>query len=448
MLHPMRRACLSAVSLLLLLSLLFGCVGLSNSPLPNESGIGETLPDIASLQITNGDRATLAIGESLLLRTNVEGTNTSYLIWSASNDAATVSDAGLVTAQRLGKVIVTVAYGDRTARILIEVVAPQETVSQDAETETTLDGPTVRPDDQPALSPDRDSIPEAVGSPEGYQPAASYEEAVERTAQGDISGFLYVPDQEPNIDPDRPMSNGQYIRNNEAYFADENTYVVVDAEGLEVFRVYRGGGYITLEEVAAYLYAFGDVPANYIAGKKMDPENSIWGSGLRLNHSRFSGSTTKYPYEPALPRISGCGGDLQYYEIDIGTTGTDCDPGYSVRTYNDGQTITRGAARIVYARFDQNGNKVIEPEEKFIFYTYNHYNDFREYLNYYNGWGEMFGNITGGGTLSSKYDYHPTPYVEVILAPLSEKTTSRAVILSFLPYRREDGVCDVYRISA
>ena len=27
----------------------------------------------------------------------------------------------------------------------------------------------------------------------------------------------------------------------------------------------------------------------------------------------------------------------------------------------------------------------------------------------------MFGNITGGGTLSSKTDYNPTPYVDVIL---------------------------------
>ena len=54
----------------------------------------------------------------------------------------------------------------------------------------------------------------------------------------------------------------------------------------------------------------------------------------------------------------------------------------------------------------------------FVFYTYNHYNDFQEYLNYYGGWGEMFGNITGGGTLSSKRDYNPTPYVAVVLAEL------------------------------
>ena len=59
-------------------------------------------------------------------------------------------------------------------------------------------------------------------------------------------------------------------------------------------------------------------------------------------------------------------------------------------------------------------NIFIDLDEKFLFYTYNHYNDFQEYLNYEGGWGEMFGNITGGGTLSSKYDYNPTPYVEVV----------------------------------
>ena len=47
-----------------------------------------------------------------------------------------------------------------------------------------------------------------------------------------------------------------------------------------------------------------------------------------------------------------------------------------------------------------------------MFYTYNHYNDFQEYLNYEGGWGEMFGNITGGGPISD-YDpnFPPTPYV-------------------------------------
>jgi uncharacterized protein YxeA len=51
--------------------------------------------------------------------------------------------------------------------------------------------------------------------------------------------------------------------------------------------------------------------------------------------------------------------------------------------------------------------------ELYVFYTYNHYNDFQEYLNYAGGWGEKFGNITGGGKISSTTDYNPTDYVEV-----------------------------------
>ena len=218
------------------------------------------------------------------------------------------------------------------------------------------------------------------------------------------------------------MQDGKYIKNNDPYYIDENTYVVVDAYGREVFRIYRGGAYITLEEVAAYIYAFGEVPANHSTSKNTRPTESIWGEYLRVNNTKFSGSTTKYPYEPQLPRISGCGGDLTYYEMDIGTTGTDCDPNYRAALYNNGYSITRGAARIVYARYDRNGNKIIDPDEKYVFYTYNHYNDFQEYLNYYGGWGEMFGNITGGGTISSKYDYNPTPYVPVTNAPLTTRT--------------------------
>ena len=140
-------------------------------------------------------------------------------------------------------------------------------------------------------------------------PALSYAEALERSRLGLLSGLDHVPDQAPQISEYRPMQGDAYIRNNEPWFIDENTYVVVDACGNEVLRVYRGGAYITLEEVAAYVYAFGDVPANYVNSKKTQPEASIWGEYLRLNHSAFSGNTEKYPYEPVLPNISGCGGE-------------------------------------------------------------------------------------------------------------------------------------------
>ena len=265
-----------------------------------------------------------------------------------------------------------------------------------------------------------------------YEPASDNTDAYYRTLHGLMSGDLTVPDQAPVVSTYQPRQNGALIRNNVTTFLDEDTYLVIDAWGNEVLVIYRDGAYITLEEVAAYVYAFGTVPANYVEGKNMSPEYSIWGEYLRLNHSYFSGDTNRYPYEPVLPDIRGCGGELYYYEIDIGTTGTDCDPTYPSLIYNDGERITRGAARIVYARYDANEDEIIDPNERYLFYTYNHYNDFQEYLNYYGGWGEIFGNITGGGTISSKVDYNPTPYIPTVMAPLSQNTTARTVLYYFI----------------
>ena len=248
-----------------------------------------------------------------------------------------------------------------------------------------------------------------------------------------MSGEIVTPDQAPNIANYRPTRDGMYIRNTAVKYEDDgNTFILTDAYGNKVKEIYKDGAYITLDEVAAYVYAFGDIPRNYTSSKKTSAlQGSIWGEYLRLNHSQFSGSTTKYPYEPELPRISGCGGDLIYYEIDIGTTGTDCDPSYTATIYNNGTKITRGAARIVYAR------SADDITERYVFYTYNHYNDFQEYLNYEGGWGEMFGNITGGGTLSSKYNYNPTAYPETAYAPFVSAESYALVIVALLPDREE-----------
>ncbi len=255
---------------------------------------------------------------------------------------------------------------------------------------------------------------------QNYTPAVSYMDSYYRSLHNLMSGTIADQDQEPTISVNRPIDpeSGRYLRNTTYLFsADGNTYYVVDADGDIAMEIYRGGAYIMLEEVAAYVFAFGEPPVNHSYSKKTKPTSSVWGEYLRVNHTQFSGSTAKYPYEPMLPNISGCGGDLVYYEMDIGTTGTDCDPSYEITVYNDGTTITRGAARIVYTRQDLDGDGVIELGETFLFYTYNHYNDFQEYLNYEGGWGEMFGNITGGGTLSSKTDYNPTDYVSVVGVP-------------------------------
>ena len=297
--------------------------------------------------------------------------------------------------------------------------APTEAPTEEPTDEKEDDEPIKLPEEAPKPESDPYASVDVSRFYENYAPAESYWDSYYRTLHGLMSGDISDQDQKPTISDNRPTRDGFFVRNSSAiYSEDGNVYYILNSEGEIVNRVYKGGAYITLEEVAAYVFAFGEVPANYDANKKAKPASSIWGKYLRVNHTAFSGSTSKYPYEPELPDISGCGGSLRYYEIDIGTTGTDCDPKYPAAVYNNGSRIDRGAARIVYSRFDANGNKIIEANEKYLFYTYNHYNDFQEYLNYEGGWGEMFGNITGGGTISSKSNYNPTPYVATARAEL------------------------------
>lgn len=405
---------------------------------------------ISSLNIKGSDKKLVKLGATLQLETDAPESLKSEITWQTSSAIITVSDSGLVTGNSIGNATVLVSLNGFTDTVIIYVVNESdyeylypEFLEREEEANNGSE-PTQRPHEEQIESNTQDDDRENTTNPSitypdnpngvdevarakfynGSDPADSYEEAIARSKNGLLSGCETVPNQAPTIANYRPTLNGAYIKNSEPYFIDKNTYVVVNSYGYEVFRVYRGGGYITLEEVAAYLIAFGDVPANYVSKKTTKPTSSIWRENLRVNHTKFSGSTTKYPYEPELPRISGCGGDLQYYEIDIGTTGTDCDPSYPARTYNNGSSIERGAARIVYSRYDKNGNNIIEMDEKYVFYTYNHYNDFREYLNYYNGWGTMFGNITGGGLLSSKTNYNPTPYVKTALSPLNYKAAA------------------------
>ena len=388
----------------------------------------------------------LKVGEthflSLVCGEDLEG----EIVWTSSSSCASVKD-GLVTALAEGTAVIKATLGNKVDRVIFSITAPTSD-SGTGDTDVSDDGNsgdegggggsadggviTLPGTEDPVTSDPYIGVDEEEFY-RNYTPAISYMDAYYRTKHNLMSGTIEDQDQAPTISSYRPTSGKKYIRNNQYIFSEDgNTYYVVDCYGEISFEIYKGGAYITLEEVAAYVFAFGQPPANQVSSKKTEPGESVWGEYLRVNHSKFSGSTTKYPYEPSLPRISGCGGDLTYYEMDIGTTGTDCDPGYDIQEYNNGYYITRGAARIVYSCKDRNGNKIIDLDERYVFYTYNHYNDFQEYLNYEGGWGEMFGNITGGGTLSSKYDYNPTPYVEAVRGTLSNPR-SIVVVYYYVP---------------
>ena len=397
--------------------------------------------------IVGGDMITLEIGSSYQLSVEADGWLADTPKWESSNEALTVIENGKITANSAGTAIVTVICGDLTDTIIIVIEEQEPDTPGNPD---TPDGPDA-PQDKPApiittdgediyIDPDKYENMTATEFYADYTPAVSYLDAQLRSEESFMSGSIDVPDEAPTLAAYRPMIDGKYVKNTASYYSESgNTYTVLDGYGEVVMRIYRGGGYITLEEVAAYVYAFGEVPANYDTNKNnktvSKSPKSDWGEYLRLNHSSFSGDTSRYPYEPILPNISGCGGNLNYMELDIGTTGTTSGD-YNVSTYNNGAKINRGAARIVYGRKDLNKNGIFEKNELHVFYTYNHYNDFQEYLNYYGGWGEMFGNITGGGALSSKYDYNPTPYVDVHYDSVRELVTvTVTVIPAILPSR-------------
>lgn len=261
-----------------------------------------------------------------------------------------------------------------------------------------------------------------------YTPACSYEDAQYRTLHCLISGSNALQDQKPTIASNEPQSDNKYLKDSDGYYTynpdkSYRSYVINTSDGKTQEEIYYNGGYVSLEEVAAYVYAFGDVPPNQFQETSFSLEIKKWGIYGRENFNYYSSDTSKYPYEPDLPdSLNGSLGNSnkRYYEMDVGTTGTDCDPRYPSVTYNTGTDITRGAARIVFTYLWSNGTQITSKDDRYVFYTYNHYNDFQEYLNYYGGWGKMFGSVTAGNPITDfSPTYPPTAYPETESASFS-----------------------------
>ena len=156
----------------------------------------------------------------------------------------------------------------------------------------------------------------------------------------------------------------------------------------------------TLEEVVAYIFAFGEVPpnSNYDKGTKgKNASIAEWGIYGRVNIGKYSNDVVKYPNEPELPTHDSKGKAYQYIETDIGLT-----------NYNNGNKIDRGTCRLVYTQEYKDGTRVRDIDERYVFYTYNHYGDFEEYLNYYGGWGTRFGSESSSTST-------PSPYIKALI---------------------------------
>ena len=243
-----------------------------------------------------------------------------------------------------------------------------------------------------------------------FNVAITYEDAYYRALHGFIAGDITPEDYMPkNLGI---MEDDKYVRSSSGtYILDkEGNYIgyMPNTRG-SVRCIYYGCGYVSLNDVSAYLLAFGSLPANSNYGTSSVNRSEAlakWGEYARVNKQNFSGDTTKYPYEPLLPNIMGRD-SIQYTETDFGTKGNYKYQFYNrseqtLDKYNDGEYINRGICRFVFV----SDPKVTKMDNRYVFYTYNHYNDFQEYLNYDDGFGIRFGCESAGNLpCSSRNDY-------------------------------------------
>ena len=314
---------------LLIFVILFNAVGCDLLPDIKVEGSSD-VNENGEFRIDAGLTLDMMVGDTVVLELINTVDPDGEVIWTSTSSCATVED-GKVTAITKGTTIIKATLGANVARVILSISDGTEDKPDDQPT----DKPDDKPDDKPGdiivgeggeilLPNEEDPITSDpyVGVDKDefystYSPAISYNDAYYRTQHGLMSGSIDEQDQEPTISSYQPTSGGKLVRNNAYLFsADGNTYYVVDGRGEIVMEIYRGGAYVVLEEVAAYVFAFGEPPANHSASKKTRPTASIWGIYLRVNNTKFSGDTSKYPYEPVLPRISGCGGDLNFYEME------------------------------------------------------------------------------------------------------------------------------------
>ena len=232
-----------------------------------------------------------------------------------------------------------------------------------------------------------------------YTEASSYEDAKLRTEYGFISGSI---DFSNGLKESNTIYSGdEFVKfGNYTYGVNMSNQIISYEMNLpdgSQKTIYKGAGYVTLEEVAAYILAFGEVPANSNYNKnKTGQSQSIakWGKYGRVNIGAYSNDVVKYPNEPELPTKDSTGKLYQYTETDIG-----------LDSYNNGNSITRGAYRVCFTSSYKDGSLITDVRERHVFFTGNHYYDFEEYLNYYGGWGDKFGYETGNRV-------SPTPYIE------------------------------------
>lgn len=86
--------------------------------------VNETVVEVPSITITNGETATMNTGDTLQLNATVENLEGTVAWTSSDDEVATVSGTGLVTALADGEVTITAAVGEIKDTIVITITTP------------------------------------------------------------------------------------------------------------------------------------------------------------------------------------------------------------------------------------------------------------------------------------------------------------------------------------
>ena len=162
---------------------------------------------------------------------------------------------------------------------------------------------------------------------DAYSRALTYNDAIARSNSKLLSGDINIPTNLPNyrgvLNPKSSTGDPFYNARCRYIFKDAGYkevigYILNDTDGDDSNDtiIYKGGAYISMDEVSAYLFAFHEVPANWIANKNDSGQKQavdLYGKFGRVNNGKFSGNVTRYPYQPIL---TGIDKEFSYRECD------------------------------------------------------------------------------------------------------------------------------------
>ena len=158
-----------------------------------------------------------------------------------------------------------------------------------------------------------------------------------------------------------------------------------------VMTITKATDCLTAEQVAEYYVSFRALPPNYFSSTSAALN---YGKNGRVVSTYTSGATHTYDYTVKLGTWNVTSGGT-YYEFDIDLTGS----------YNTGSSISRGSGRVV-AIVDGITDYGSDPV---CYFTEDHYADFKEYYNFYQGWSPLFAGVYNK---SGSYENSPTTTLE------------------------------------